>query len=81
VFLTVVHRLFMSGSDRAADRWREDYAIVGVAGLDLHHLYRAMARLGEELTGYRAGPAARRFRCAASRTWWRSGCSPIGAVC
>ena len=47
VFLTVLHRLFMSGS--AADRWREDYAIVGVAGLDLHHLYRAMAWLGEEL--------------------------------
>ena len=49
VFLTVLHRLFVSGSDRAADRWREDYAIAGVAGLDLHHLYRAMAWLGEEL--------------------------------
>src|SRR6516165_3911120 len=49
VFLTVLHRLFMSGSDRAADRWREDYAIAGIAGLDLHHLYRAMAWLGEEL--------------------------------
>ena len=49
VFLTVLHRLFVSGSDRAADRWREDYAIVGVEGLDLHHLYRAMAWLGEEL--------------------------------
>jgi len=49
VFLTVLHRLFVSGSDRAAERWREDYAIDGVAGLDLHHLYRAMAWLGEEL--------------------------------
>ena len=49
VFLTVLHRLCESGSDRAADRWREDYAIVGVEGLDLHHLYRAMAWLGEEL--------------------------------
>jgi hypothetical protein len=49
VFLTVLHRLFVSGSDRSADRWREDYAIAGVAGLDLHHLYRAMAWLGEEL--------------------------------
>src|SRR5271166_6564163 len=49
VFLTVLHRLFVSGSDRAADRWREDYAIAGVEGLDLHHLYRAMAWLGEEL--------------------------------
>ena len=49
VFLTVLHRLFVSGSDRAADRWREDYTIAGVEGLDLHHLYRAMAWLGEEL--------------------------------
>ena len=45
----VLHRLFMSGSDRAADRWREDYAITGIEELDLHHLYRAMAWLGEEL--------------------------------
>src|SRR6516165_12837433 len=49
VFLTVLHRLFESGSDRAADRWREDYAIADVEALDLHHLYRAMAWLGEEL--------------------------------
>ena len=49
VFLTVLHRLFVSGSDRAADRWREDYTIAGVEALDLHHLYRAMAWLGEEL--------------------------------
>src|SRR5215467_6362431 len=49
VFLTVLHRLLVSGSDRAADRWRADYAIAGVAGLDLHHLYRTMAWLGEEL--------------------------------
>jgi hypothetical protein len=49
VFLTVLHRLFVSGSDRAADRWREDYMFAGVEGLDLHHLYRAMAWLGEEL--------------------------------
>src|SRR5215813_6450804 len=49
VLLTVLHRLFVSGSDRAADRWREDHAIAGVEGLDLHHLYRAMAWLGDEL--------------------------------
>ena len=47
VFLTVLHRLFVSGSDRTADRWREDYA-PGVDKLDLHHLYRAMAWLREE---------------------------------
>ena len=30
VFLTVLHRLFAGGSDRAADRWRQDYRIEGV---------------------------------------------------
>ena len=49
LFLTVLHRLFSGGSDRAADRWRQDYRIDGVEDLDLHHLYRAMAWLGEEL--------------------------------
>ena len=49
VFLTVLHRLFGSGSDRAAERWRDDYRIPGVEALELHHLYRAMAFLGEPL--------------------------------
>ena len=49
VFLTVLHRLFVSGSDRAAEKWRADYRIEGTAALQLHHLYRAMAWLGEEL--------------------------------
>ena len=49
VFLTVLHRLMISGSDRACDQWRGDYRIEGVDGLQLHHLYRAMAWLGEEL--------------------------------
>jgi Transposase DDE domain len=49
VFLTVLHRLFASGSDRAADKWKTDYQINGCEALQLHHLYRAMAWLGEEL--------------------------------
>jgi hypothetical protein len=49
IFLTVLHRLMGGGSDLAADRWREDYRIVGVEALELHHLYRAMAWLGEAL--------------------------------
>src|SRR5215510_129547 len=49
VFLTVLHRLMGGGSDLAADRWREDYRIAGSDGVELHHLYRAMAWLGEEL--------------------------------
>jgi hypothetical protein len=58
-FLTVLHRLTCGGSDRAADRWREDYRIDGVDGLELHHLYRAHrastdARLA---AGYRRGSA------------------------
>ena len=49
VFLTVVHRLFVSGSDRAAEKWKEGYAFEGTQKLALHHLYRAMAWLGEPL--------------------------------
>ena len=49
VFLTVLHRLFVSGSDRAAEKWKHDYQIEGCDSLQLHHLYRAMAWLGEVL--------------------------------
>jgi transposase len=49
IFLTVLHRLFDPGSDRAADKWKKDYQIEGCESLQLHHLYRAMAWLGEEL--------------------------------
>ena len=49
IFLTVLHRLFDPGSDRAADKWRTDSQIEGCEPLQLHHLYRAMAWLGEEL--------------------------------
>jgi transposase len=48
IYLTVVHRLLVSGSDRSCDRWHRDYVIEGIEGLSLHHLYRAMAFLGEE---------------------------------
>ena len=49
IFMTVLHRLMASGSDRYCDRWRRDYAITGTEHLELHHLYRAMAFLGEQL--------------------------------
>jgi len=48
IFLTVLHRLFVSGSDRSCDKWRRDYVVEGVEKLSLHHLYRAMSFLGEE---------------------------------
>jgi transposase len=47
IFLTVLHRLMVSGSDRFCHRWCRDYIINGIEGLDLHHLYRAMGFLGE----------------------------------
>src|SRR5215831_13373368 len=49
VFLTVLHRLFDPGSDRAAEKWRHGLVIDGVADLKLHQLYRAMGWLGDEL--------------------------------
>ena len=62
VFLTVLHRLFVSGSDRAAEKWRADYRIAGTEALQLHHLYRAMAWLGEPLAD-QAGASELTLRC------------------
>jgi len=50
IFLTVLHRLMVSGSDRAAEQWCRGYAIERVDDLELHHIYRAMAWLGEPLS-------------------------------
>jgi hypothetical protein len=50
LYLTVLHRLIDPGSDRAAEKWREEHALPPAAmSLDLHQLYRAMAWLGETL--------------------------------
>ena len=53
IFLTVLHRLMVSGSDRFCDKWRRDYLIPGTEQLDLHHLYRAMSFLGEILPDHK----------------------------
>lgn len=53
IFLTVLHRLFVSGSDRHCDQWRRDQRIDGIESLSLHHLYRAMVFLGEETADQR----------------------------
>jgi len=50
IFLTVLHRLMVSGSDRFCDKWRRDYLVEGIDELQLHHCYRAMSFLGEELS-------------------------------
>jgi transposase len=57
IFLSVLHRLFAPGSDRAAEKWKQDYAIDGTGPLNLHHLYRAMAWLGEALPKHQQNAA------------------------
>ncbi len=47
MLVCVLHRLFVSGSERSCEKWMRDYAIPGTDSLGLHHLYRAMAWLGE----------------------------------
>jgi len=50
LFLTVLHRLFDSGSDRSCVLvWKKDYDIPGTDSVELHQVYRAMAWLGEPL--------------------------------
>ena len=50
LFLTVLHRLFVSGSDRSCEKWHRSYRIDGAEEIALHQLYRAMAFLGEEIS-------------------------------
>jgi hypothetical protein len=56
VFITVLHRLFAPGSDRAAERWCRRYALGDLADLDLHHFYRTMGWLGEPLPSEGSSP-------------------------
>jgi len=53
IFLTVMHRLFASGSDRACDKWRRDYKINGVGNIQLHHLCVLAGYSGKQCTVYR----------------------------
>ena len=49
IFVTVLHRLFVSGSDRSCEYWMKGYRIDGSDSLSLHHFYRAMAFLGSSV--------------------------------
>jgi hypothetical protein len=51
VYLTVLHRLMVSGSDRHASTWQQTLEIPGVEDLTLNHAYKAMAWLGERGEG------------------------------
>jgi hypothetical protein len=63
IYLTVLHRLFASGSDRAAERWRQSCRLPGTDGLELHHLYRAMAFLGGPMGEQLSRPVLGAPRC------------------
>jgi len=47
IYLSVLHRLFESGSDRACEKWKQGMGVPGVEDVELHHLYRAMRWLGD----------------------------------
>ncbi len=47
VYLTVLHRLMVSGSDRHANGWRNALRVPGAEAIDLDQAYKAMAWLGE----------------------------------
>jgi len=49
LFVSTLHRLLCSGSDRHASTWFAGHWIAGAQSLQLHHFYRAMAWLGEPL--------------------------------
>ena len=76
IYLTVLHRLFASGSDRAAERWREDYLIPGTEDLELHHLY------GQWLFWVRPSRSwrSRSGRFAAPKTSWKRRSSSAGGT-
>jgi len=49
IYLTVLHRLVVSGSDRHASTWQQSMHIPGADTLTLDHAYKAMAWLGEDI--------------------------------
>lgn len=58
VFLTVLHRLFRSGSDRSCLRvWLKKHQVPGTERIELHQVYRAMAWLGGALPADQQGGA------------------------
>lgn len=68
VYLSVLHRLCESGSDRQADRWRRDVRIKGTENIKLHHLYRTMRWLGDQRENIEEGLFAHRRTLFSSLT-------------
>src|ERR1700748_3570874 len=51
IYLTVLHRLMVSASDRHAHDWLQRLRIPGTEALPLKQAYKAMAWLGEQTAG------------------------------
>jgi hypothetical protein len=49
IYLTVLHRLMVSGSDRHASTWQHGFRIPGIEDLTLDQTYKAMVWLGEDV--------------------------------
>ncbi|GBR73484.1 IS1634 family transposase [Acidiphilium acidophilum] len=62
VYLTVLHRLMVSGSDRRAASWRETIEVPGADGITLDHAYKAMAWLGEPIAPVTPDDARERYQ-------------------
>jgi len=60
IYLTVLHRLMVSGSDRHASTWQQSVHIPGADALTLDHAYKAMAWLGEDIEAKKGGQARSR---------------------
>jgi hypothetical protein len=51
IYLTVLHRLMVSGSDRHASRWHHGFRIHSTGDLTLDHAYHGLARGGPHHNG------------------------------
>jgi hypothetical protein len=60
IYVTVLHRLIVSGSDRHASTWQQTMRIPGAEALNLEHAYKAMAWLGETIDAEKAPPGRSR---------------------
>ncbi|GBR75661.1 hypothetical protein AA700_0493 [Acidiphilium acidophilum DSM 700] len=62
VYLTVLHRLMVSGSDRHAASWRKTIEVPGAYGITLDHAYKAMTWLGEPMAPVTPDDARERYQ-------------------
>ena len=79
IYLTVLHRLMVSGSDRHASTWQQTLDIPGAKDLLLNHAYKAMAWLGEAIDGEDSGQA-RHCTDAIEETLYEHRKSLFGAI-